>query len=114
VKPVELFQPCVQINYPNDFDYTRSFEVKHVTKQQTQNTVVGYEYPSATGEPYYPVPALENQRLLEGYQQLARAETEKNGVYFVGRLAQYRYINTDEAIEAALQMHEQIKTLVRG
>jgi UDP-galactopyranose mutase len=45
---------------------------------------------------------------------LAQAETQIKKVFFVGRLAQYRYINTDEAIEAALQMYEQIRTMVQG
>ena len=44
-------QPCVQINYPNDFRYTRSVEIKHVTGQRHPHTAVSYETPMATGEP---------------------------------------------------------------
>jgi UDP-galactopyranose mutase len=40
---------------------------------------------------------------------LAAAHSRENKVYFCGRLATYRYINTDEAIESALNMFEKIK-----
>ena len=30
----EYVQPCVQINYPNDFPFIRSVEIKHVTRQK--------------------------------------------------------------------------------
>src|SRR5262249_30849127 len=36
-------QPCVQINYPNDFSFTRSVEIKHVTSQKHPGTVISYE-----------------------------------------------------------------------
>src|SRR6266481_8732975 len=38
----EFVQPCVQINYPNDFGYTRSVEIKHVTRQTHPHTVVSF------------------------------------------------------------------------
>jgi UDP-galactopyranose mutase len=102
-------QPCVQINYPNDFAYTRSVEIKHVTGQEHSHTVVSYETPAATGEPYYPVPAPANTALYRCYRQLAEEETRRRGVYFCGRLAQYRYFNTDEVIGEALKCFEEIR-----
>lgn len=105
----EYKQPCVQINYPNDHDYTRSVEIKHVTKQKTDNTVISYEYPRAEGDPYYPIPAEQNARLYQKYKALAEEETEKNNVHFCGRLATYRYINMDEVMELALAKFELIK-----
>jgi UDP-galactopyranose mutase len=104
-------QPCVQINYPNDYDYTRSVEIKHVTGQVHSHTVVSYETPRAEGEPFYPIPRAENRSLYERYRQLAERE---RGVYFCGRLAQYRYFNTDEVIAEALACFERIKTECRG
>lgn len=98
----EYTQPCVQINYPNDHDYTRTVEIKHVTKQQHPHTVVSYEYPKAEGDPYYPIPRPVNKELYERYKVLGIEETEKNNVYFCGRLAEYTYYNTDEVIERAL------------
>ncbi len=105
----EFFQECVQINYPNDHDYTRTVEIKHVTQQKHPHTVVSYEFPKSTGDPYYPIPAPENRSLYERYRVLAEEETSKNRVYFAGRLAEYTYINTDEAIEKALAVFERIR-----
>jgi UDP-galactopyranose mutase len=102
-------QPCVQINYPNDFAYTRSVEIKHVTGQEHPGTVVSYETPAAHGEPYYPVPAVGGTDLYQRYRKLAEAETATRNVYFCGRLAQYRYFNTDEVIQEALKCFAKIQ-----
>lgn len=108
-KPVEFEQPCVQINYPNDHEYTRTVEIKHVTGQQHQHTVISYEYPKAEGDPYYPIPMEQNHQLYHQYKDLAEKETEINNVYFCGRLAEYKYYNTDEVLELALRTFNQIK-----
>jgi UDP-galactopyranose mutase len=110
----EYKQPCVQINYPNDSPYTRSVEIKHVTGQKHPETVVSYERPCSSGEPYYPVPKAENLTLYRRYQQLAEDETRRNRVWFCGRLAQYRYFNTDEVIGEALKCFEEIRVRCQG
>jgi UDP-galactopyranose mutase len=108
-RPVEYSQPCVQINYPNEFAYTRSVEIKHVTGQCHPQTVISYETPSAIGEPYYPVPRPESKRLYARYKDLADEETARRRVFFCGRLAQYRYFNTDEVILEALKCFHEIR-----
>jgi UDP-galactopyranose mutase len=110
VSEQEFVQPCVQINYPNDYEYTRSVEIKHVTKQKHPHTVVSYEYSREQGDPYYPIPAKTNRELFEEYWKLASEETKNKHVHFAGRLARYVYMNTDEAIEEALKMFDQLKT----
>lgn len=102
-------QPCVQINYPNDFRYTRSVEIKQVTGQRHPHTVVSYETPAATGEPYYPIPSHDSAVLYDRYRELADRETARRRVYFLGRLAQYRYFNTDEVIGEALSCFGRIR-----
>jgi UDP-galactopyranose mutase len=109
VYPTEYHQPCVQINYPNDSPYTRSVEIKHVTGQKHPETVISYERPCGQGEPYYPVPRADNLALYRRYQQLAEAQTRDHRVWFCGRLAQYRYFNTDEVILEALKCFEEIR-----
>lgn len=104
----EFVQPCVQINYPNDFDYTRSVEIKHVTAQRHHETVVSYEYPRSQGDPYYPIPSTESTRLYSRYNSLAEREQVENKVFFAGRLAKYRYLNMDEAMESALATFEEL------
>jgi UDP-galactopyranose mutase len=111
----EFVQPCVQINYPDLHEYTRAVEIKHVTAQKHPKTVLSFEYSRAAGDPYYPVPAAENTALYKKYEELQCHETKTKNVYFSGRLAQYRYMNTDEAIEGALRVFgEMEKKLGRG
>jgi UDP-galactopyranose mutase len=102
-------QPCVQVNYPNEFPFTRSVEIKHVTGQRHAETVVSYETPLARGEPFYPIPRRENQLLYQRYKELADGTTRRDRVFFVGRLAQYRYFNTDEVVAEALQCFQEIR-----
>lgn len=97
----EWRQPCVQINYPDEQPYTRSIEYKHVTGQRHPATVVGYEYPRSTGEPFYPVPSAESRRLHAAYRELAEDARHAERTYFAGRLATYAYINMDQAVLAA-------------
>jgi UDP-galactopyranose mutase len=41
-------------------------------------------------------------KLYELYQELALKEEQENRVYFIGRLANYKYFNMDQAIKNAL------------
>ena len=68
-------------------------------------TTITYEYPSAEGDPYYPIPRPENQELFKRYEALADAT--KN-VTFVGRLATYRYYNMDQIVGQALATFRRI------
>ena len=96
----EQFQAVGTVNYPaEDVPYTRISEYKHLTGQVHPKTSITYEYPSAEGDPYYPIPRPENQALFKRYEALADA-TE--GVTFVGRLATYRYYNMDQIVGQAL------------
>jgi len=45
-------QPVAVINYPNDYEYTRVTEFKHLTGQDHPKTSIVYEYPQAEGDPY--------------------------------------------------------------
>lgn len=96
----EWFQPVAVVNYPaEDTPYTRITEYKYLTGQEAPKTSITYEYPSAEGDPYYPIPRPENQALFKRYEALALAEPD---VIFVGRLATYRYYNMDQVVGQAL------------
>ncbi|RUT03277.1 UDP-galactopyranose mutase [Dulcicalothrix desertica PCC 7102] len=99
------FQQAPVINYPNDQLYTRVTEFKYLTGQEHSKTSIVYEFPKAEGDPYYPVPRLENQEIYKQYKALA---DETSGVYFVGRLATYKYLNMDHCVAQALAMYKQI------
>ncbi len=103
------FQPVGTVNYPQDQDYTRITEYKHLTGQVHERTSVTYEYPSAEGEPYYPVPQAESQATYKRYQALADATPN---VWFVGRLATYRYYNMDQIVAQALATFTRIQATV--
>jgi UDP-galactopyranose mutase len=94
------FQPVAVVNYPDpQVPYTRITEYKHLTGQRHAKTSITYEYPSAEGDPYYPIPRPENQALFKKYEALADTMP---GVTFVGRLATYRYYNMDQVVGQAL------------
>lgn len=99
------YQQVGTVNFPNDFDFTRITEFKHLTGQMHAGTSIVLEYPQAEGDPYYPVPRPENEALFKRYESLAAKE---ENVTFVGRLAQYRYYNMDQCVGAALKAAENI------
>lgn len=102
---VANYQAVGTVNYPNDHDFTRITEFKHLTGQQHSGTSIVHEYPQAEGDPYYPIPRPENDDLYKKYRALAEAE---NNTHFVGRLAQYRYFNMDQVVGAALKTADEI------
>jgi len=101
----EYYQPVGTVNYPNDYDFTRITEFKHLTGQKTDKTTIMREYSSAEGEPYYPVPQKKNQELYLKYEKEA---TKLSNVYFLGRLGQYKYMNMDVVIEEAINLVHKI------
>lgn len=103
-----LIQSSVQYNFPNDFKFTRKVEIKHVTKQKIPFTVISKEYPKSKGDPYYPIINKNNLVKFDKYKKLIKKLESKN-IFFEGRLAQYRYFNTDEVIERALNLFNFIK-----
>ncbi|MEM6820761.1 MAG: UDP-galactopyranose mutase [Verrucomicrobiota bacterium] len=105
-----FWQPAMQVNYPNDHDFTRIVEVKHATGQKCENTTIVREYPQDDGpknEPYYPIPASDAKSLYRQYRERAGAE---KGVSFVGRLAAYRYYNMDQVVGMALNEFDKLKS----
>ena len=102
----EQFLPTGTVNYPQTEDYTRISEYKHMTGQVHPKTTVTYEYPSAVGDPYYPIPKAENAELYKKYERLAM---NTPNVWFVGRLATYRYYNMDQVTGQALATFRRIQ-----
>lgn len=102
-KPVHL--PVAVVNYPNEHAFTRITEFKYLTGQQHPKTSIVYEYPRAEGDPYYPVPRPENAEIYNQYKILAEATPN---VYFVGRLATYKYYNMDQVVAQALTLFKKL------
>lgn len=100
---MEQYQAAGVVNYTGDEPHTRILEFKQMTLQSCTGTTIAYEYPSAEGEPYYPVPCAESKMAFKKYKKLVEKEAK---TAFVGRLAQYRYYNMDQATAAALKFVE--------
>jgi UDP-galactopyranose mutase len=102
-------QSVAVVNYPQTNDYTRVTEYKHLTGQRHSKTSITYEYPSDEGDPYYPVPRPENAELFKRYEALALTT---KGLWFVGRLATYRYYNMDQVVGQALASFRRIDEML--
>lgn len=93
-----------QVNHPSArVAHTRTIETKHATGQQVGGTVVSEEYPGAPLR-HYPVatPDRRYERANAALQDEIRASTGLP-VHFCGRLANYLYINQDQAIAQGMQ-----------
>jgi len=101
----ETFQSTGTINYPNEQMYTRITEFKYLTGQKHHKTSVVYEFPKATGDPYYPIPRAENAEIYKKYQRLAEAQAN---IYFTGRLATYKYYNMDQVVAQSLTLFKKL------
>jgi len=101
----ERFQAGAVVNYPNDHAYTRITEFKYLTGQKHAKTSLVYEYPTAEGDPYYPIPRPENAELYRKYKELA---DKTPNVHFVGRLGTYKYYNMDQCVGQALATFDRI------
>lgn len=103
---VEWFQDAGVVNYPNEQDYTRITEFKHLYRQTHPRTTICYEYSCAEGAPYYPIPTQANRELYHRYEAEAAGLDD---VYFLGRLAQYEYLNMDHVVARALELFDRIR-----
>jgi UDP-galactopyranose mutase len=108
IKNMNYYQPNSVVNYPSkDIPYTRIVEYKHFLNQKSNDTIIVKETTNDIGDPYYPVPNKKNLELYEQYKNLAKEEEAKN-VFFVGRLANYKYFNMDEAILNSLTFFKNV------
>ncbi len=104
--PQREFQPTTTVNYPNEEAFTRITEFKHILPCHSRYTTIVREYPQQYDRtdpeadvPYYPVFTSENQRAYDHYRQMI---THFPTLTVLGRLADYRYYNMDDAVANAL------------
>ncbi len=103
----EDYQGHAVVNYPgNEVPFTRIVEYKHIYNQKHPKTTIVKEVTSDEGEPYYPVPNPRNNAIFEKYKE----EADKlKDIYFVGRLANYKYFNMDQAFKNALDLFNSLE-----
>jgi UDP-galactopyranose mutase len=103
IKNTKYFQQNSVINYPEiNFPFTRIVEYKHFLNQKSDHTIIVSETTNDKGDPYYPVLNKKNLELYDKYKFLAENEEKNKNVFFIGRLANYKYFNMDTTIENAL------------
>jgi UDP-galactopyranose mutase len=98
-------QPNSVVNYADEHTpYTRCVEYKHFLHQKSDYTIYAKEIPTDEGEPYYPVPTERNRELYRLYTKMAEG---LRGVHFIGRLANYKYFNMDQAVRNAMDSYRE-------
>lgn len=108
-------QKTTVVNYPEDPKMTRISEYKNFNPERHNeaDTIISKEYPGQYdkksklfNEPYYPIPNDESRQKYNRYLELAKST--KN-LELIGRLANYKYINMDQAIKEALEIVKKYK-----
>lgn len=107
------YQEAGVVNYPADPNITRITEYKKLTKQKKKNwTIISTEKPGEYQKdspifniPFYPINSEANNKKLAKY--LEQVSKYKN-LRLLGRLATFKYIDMDDAIEEAFKLFEEI------
>ncbi len=102
----KLFQEVATINYPNDYEFTRITEFKHIHPVNTDSTVILKEFPrhfkqNTEDIPFYPIFTKNNRELFYKYKEIAK---KFNNLILIGRLAEYKYY---DVIKKALDIFEE-------
>jgi UDP-galactopyranose mutase len=104
----EFYQEKATVNYPNDYDFTRITEFKHIHPVSCSKTTILKEYPQeyirGLNTPYYPIFTDENQ---EKYNKYLDYSKELKNLFLVGRLAEYKYYDMDDVIKKALDVFKE-------
>lgn len=105
----EYYQEKATVNYPNDYDFTRITEFKHIHPINSSKTTILKEYPQeykiGVNTPYYPIFTDKNQTNYNKYLEYAK---EFENLILLGRLAEYKYYDMDDIVERALEVLEHI------
>lgn len=108
----EHFQDVAVINYPADLKMTRITEYKLMTLQSNSNTTISREYPGEFkldskefSTRFYPIINETNLVIFNKYKDFF---SQYNNFYTLGRLAQYKYFDMDDAIKQAIELAKEI------
>lgn len=107
----ENFQEAPTVNYPNNYDFTRITEFKNIHPTKSPRTTILKEYPQnyIAGEntPYYPIFNDEAKAAYEKYFDEVKKFPQ---IKAVGRLAEYRYYDMDDAVKRALDVYTELSS----
>lgn len=106
---IEDFQGNSVVNYPElKYDYTRICEPKHFYPEKwnefaSRKTLIFKEIPfsSPDSEPYYPIQDAHNMAV---YHKYIKESQKQEGVFFGGRLGEYKYYDMEDTIKSAFSL----------
>lgn len=109
----DFFQETGTVNYPNDYEFTRITEFKHLSGQDVKSTTIVKEIPQEYDKnipekdiPYYPIANDTNFQLYSKYNNDI---IKQEKIIQLGRLADYKYYDMDMSINRALDVFENIR-----
>ena len=113
---VDSFQQVGVVNYPADPTMTRITEYKKMSLQNIKNiTTISKEYPGQFdlnsqqfNTRYYPIVNEKNTNLYCQYQDLAK---QISNLHLIGRLAEYKYYDMDDAIISVFDKFKKINKI---
>lgn len=104
----EFYQEKATVNYPNNYDFTRITEFKHIHPSSSSKTTILKEYPQdykkGVNTPYYPIFTTKNQNNYIEYRNYAN---DFENLILVGRLADYKYYDMDDIVQRSLEVFEE-------
>uniref|UniRef100_A0A7C2P6T2 UDP-galactopyranose mutase n=2 Tax=Bacteria TaxID=2 RepID=A0A7C2P6T2_UNCW3 len=104
---MNYFQEVATVNYPNDYEFTRITEFKHIHPVDSEYTTILYEYPrecKASDIPFYPLFTQEEKEKYYKYLEIAE---KFDNLFLVGRLAEFKYYDMDDVVKRALDTFEE-------
>ncbi len=105
--PQVQYQEKATVNYPNDYNFTRITEFKHIHPTSSPKTTILKEYPQEyikdKNTPYYPIFTDANQTKYDEYSKYSK---KFDNLILLGRLAEYKYYDMDDIVERALEVFE--------
>lgn len=90
------------IHYPNNEEFTRIVEYKNLTGHKSDSTLIVVEIPSHSNRLYCYRIKSEQDKAAKYLDSLP------NGVYAMGRLGTYQYLNINDCIDMACKLAESL------
>ena len=101
---ISKFQSVATVNYPNNFNFTRITEFKHIHPSTgTDKTIILKEFPIKHDKgktiPFYPI---LTERSIELFNKYLEHSKMWDNLILLGRLAEFKYYDMDDIVERAL------------
>jgi UDP-galactopyranose mutase len=103
---IQKYQEAPTVNEASEYvSHTRTTEFKQLgtSLSTATGTTIMREFPDSGGDPFYPMMTNEDRATCAKYEEMSEDPRRGAGALFIGRLAQYKYYNMDQAIASAMQ-----------